>query len=340
MSDVAREAGVAIATVDRVLNKRAPVRSGTEKKVLEAAKRLGFALGKLKSLDDIYQENDRSNIRKIAFVLLRSSSPFYQMLAAALTLMSISVPGVRGDSEVFFLDDRPPTQVAETLLELGERFDAIALVSVDHPAINQAIDTLYGRGIPVYALITDLTATHRAGYIGLDNRKAGRTAAWAVAGLSRRTGKIGMLIGDHRFLCQELCEISFRSYIREHCNDFQVLEPRLVYEDAQRAAEATHALLAGHPDLVGLYVSGGGMEGVVEALKESGRARDIVVVCHELTEVTRSALVEGVVDVVLSIRCEQLARTLMETMTRTADSRQNGSASLLLPFDIISAENI
>ena len=37
--------------------------------------------------------------------------------------------------------------------------------------------------MPVFALISDLTAQSRAGYIGLDNWKVGRTAAWAIANI-------------------------------------------------------------------------------------------------------------------------------------------------------------
>ncbi|SQI92272.1 transcriptional regulator [Klebsiella oxytoca] len=44
MKDIARDARVGIATVDRVLNKRTPVKESTERKVLESARRLGFAL--------------------------------------------------------------------------------------------------------------------------------------------------------------------------------------------------------------------------------------------------------------------------------------------------------
>ena len=42
MSAIAAAAGVGIATVDRVLNRRAPVRAQTEQKVLAAAHRLGY----------------------------------------------------------------------------------------------------------------------------------------------------------------------------------------------------------------------------------------------------------------------------------------------------------
>ena len=42
LSDVAREAGVSTATVDRVLNNRSGVRARTREIVLETATRLGY----------------------------------------------------------------------------------------------------------------------------------------------------------------------------------------------------------------------------------------------------------------------------------------------------------
>ena len=50
VADVAREAGVSVATVDRVVNARLPVREDTTRRVLEAAQKLGFhATGLIRS---------------------------------------------------------------------------------------------------------------------------------------------------------------------------------------------------------------------------------------------------------------------------------------------------
>ena len=342
MADVAREAGVSIVTVDRVLNKRASVRPATEQKVLAAALKLNFALGKVQAI--AREEASLPDLvipRRLAFFLLRSDSSFYRALAAALTVATQGNPAVSGMA-VYYLDDLTPSQCAQVLQDKGMSCDAIALVSVDHPAINQAVDQLAEAGVRTYSLITDITATQRAGYVGLDNRKAGRTAAWAVARLSQAPGKVGLLLGDHRFLCQELCEISFRSYLREFARDFQVVDTRLTVETERDARQVTEQLLADHPDLVGIYVSSGGIEGVMDALRDSDRQARIVVVCHELTDSTRSGLVDGVVDVVISLRREESAKALVELMVQPGPpSGTHGSAaSVMLPFDLITAENI
>ncbi len=94
-------------------------------------------------------------------------------------------------------------------------------------------------------------------------------------------------------LGHELCEMSFRSYCREHAPDFKLLESRISFESIGFAQEATIDLLHRAPHLVGLYVAGGGMEGVIAALRDRGAGDHITTVCNELIPQTRTALIEG-----------------------------------------------
>ena len=122
---------------------------------------------------------------------------------------------MRGEAVVEHRDDLSPEATAERLLNLGGEVDAIAAVTADHPRITEAMDRLRADGVPVVAVISDVTAPSRAGCVGLDNWKVGATAAWAMAKLCKRPGKIAVFVGNHRYLCQDMCEIRFRSYFRE-----------------------------------------------------------------------------------------------------------------------------
>ena len=48
---------------------------------------------------------------------------------------------------------------------------------LEHPLVREAVHTLAEEGVPVVTLVSDLSNSRRAGYVGLDNRAAGRTAA-------------------------------------------------------------------------------------------------------------------------------------------------------------------
>ena len=224
---------------------------------------------------------------------------------------------------------------------MGEAARAIGVVSVDHPHVSEAIARLRARGVPTFAMLSDLTAEARAGYVGRDNRKEGRTAAWIIARAAARPGKIGIIVGSHRYLCQETAEISFRAYLREHAPAFQPLEPLVNLEDSRLAYAATQEMLARHPDLVGLYVCGGGMEGAIAAARDEARREQLAVVCNELTPKTRAGLIDGVLSAVISTPTALLADRALEAMARALEVPAIEAASqIVVPFDLFLPTNI
>jgi LacI family transcriptional regulator len=181
----------------------------------------------------------------------------------------------------------------------------------------------------------------RAGYIGLDSRKAGRSAAWAIARLSKRPGKVGIVVGSHHYLGQELAEISFRSYFRELASDFQLLEPLINLEDARIAYDATLDLLKGNPDMVGFYAAGGGVEGIIRALREQPPDDRIIFVCNEVDPDTRAGLIDGVVDMVIATPTALLAEKAVEAMAKAAAAPvRETAAQIMLPLSLFISENI
>jgi LacI family transcriptional regulator len=341
--DLAKAAGVSVATIDRVLNRRLPVREVTIERVAQAAEAIGFhATGLIKQ-----RLKDGVPARSFGFLLQGRGDIFYRQLGDDLATATRDRSDIRGKAVIDYVDELSPAVLAQRLTDLGNRVDALAVVSVDHPHVSLAIERLRERGTPTFAIISDLTAETRAAYIGQDSRKEGRTAAWMIAKTARTTaaksGKVGIIIGTHRYLCQETAEISFRSYFREHAPAFRLLEPLVNLEDAKLAYEATLDLLNQNADLTGLYVCGGGTDGVIEAAREErGRRPDpVTIVCNELTEATRTALIDGVLTAVISTRTGQVAARTVEAMVDAVGAPSTGQpGQILVPFDLYVAENV
>jgi LacI family transcriptional regulator len=227
------------------------------------------------------------------------------------------------------------------MVKLGSKVDALGVVAAEHPRITQAIEHLAEKGVPTFALISALTAGCGVGYVGLDNWKLGRTSGWAIAGLCKKPGRIGIIVGSHRYRCQELNEIGFRSYFREHAPQFQLLEPMSSLEDRRYAEEMTRDLLKRAPDLVGLYIAGGGITGVMQVLRETGAHENLVTVGYELMEQTRSGLLDGILTLVLSHPMKALAASAADAMAEaTTESRHRPLAQVVLPFEFYTAENV
>lgn len=336
MADVARAAGLSLSTVDRVLSGRAAVRGDTAQRIHEAADSLGFyAAGIIRE-----RMRDERPRRTLGFLLQKGNPTFYREVGGALIRATAQCPAIRGQAKVEYVEEMSPSAVAEHLEALGERVDALAVVAAEHPIVSGAIERLHARGKPVFALISDLSSPVRAGYAGLDNRRVGRTAAWFITRLAATPGKLAVLVGSHRFQCQELCEMSFRSFVREHAPDFEVLESLVTLESSQYAEECMLDLLQRHPDLVGFYVDGSGTEGVLQALRSMPVKMPLIGVGLDLTPVTHAGLVDGYLHAVLSHPLPALATQLVAQMADALANPTSGVRQVIVPFDTHTPESV
>ncbi|SCZ18613.1 MULTISPECIES: LacI family DNA-binding transcriptional regulator [unclassified Pseudomonas] len=324
MADVAREAGVSLSTVDRVLNLRADVRADTAQRIAAAAARLGFHA---KGVIEQRVLNDRPTLR-LGFLLQKSGVPFYQGLAHALSNAAATCTRARIRVVIGYLDDLDPVIVAQRILALRDQVDGLGVVAVDHPRVREAVAQLRETGVSAVALLSELSSASGTGYVGLDNRLTGRTAGWFISRLASRPGAAAVMLSSQRFQCQELCELSFHSYLAEHSSEWELLASRLTLEDDEFAYGNTLDLLTAEPDLVGLYVAGGGIAGVLRALRslQKQKIRLPVVVCHDLTPLTREALKTGLVQAVLSHPVVTMAEQAVEALVEAATATSPGSA--------------
>lgn len=333
MADVAREAGVSLSTVDRVLNLRADVRADTAQRIAEAAARVGFHA---KAVIEQRLLTNRPTVR-LGFLLHKSGVAFYQGLAQALSSAAANYAHARIRVVIAYLDELDPAKVAERILALREQVDGLGVVAVDHPLIRAAVARLRDSGVAVVALVSALSAAAGAGYVGVDNRRMGRTAGWFVSQLARQPGPVAVVLSSQSFQCQELCELSFRSYLAEHSPEWELLASRLTLEDDDFAHGNTLDLLMSTPDLAGLYVAGGGIAGVVRALREL-KARDArlpIVVCHEVTTLTREAVREGLLHAVLSHPVAALADRAVDALVQAVPGQ-----AVIVPLQVDVRESL
>ena len=126
---------------------------------------------------------------------------------------------VRAELVFSFVGSLSAAGLAQEIARMGAEVDVLAVVSVDHPDVSAAIADCAGRGVPVYALLSPLSAPDIAGYVGIDGVAAGRTAGWAMARMGRAEGEIGVLLGSQRYLGLEANERGFRAAMAEYAPD-------------------------------------------------------------------------------------------------------------------------
>lgn len=343
IADLAAQAGVSVATVDRVLNGRHRVREETARRVYEAASAIGYHAAAL-----IHQRITADLPRmELGFLLQKETQPFYQAFAHAVEDAVAARNDIRGRAHVEFARGQAPNDMAEALSALGARTQAIGAVCLDHHVVTRAVEALKNEGKPVFSLLSDFAQGVRESYLGINNMKVGRTAAWMIARTARRPGKVAIFVGGHRWHGHELRETGFRSYFREYAPQFEVLDTLVNLDTRQLTYEATLNLIDRYPDIAGFYVAGGGMEGAIKALREEieeGRFPDAggpAVVVNELTPDSTTALQDQVVTAVIATPLRELAAALVELMINTVRSGPaEAPGQLFLPLGLHVPESL
>jgi LacI family transcriptional regulator len=316
--EIARAAGVSTATVDRTLNNRGGVKERTRSLVLDTAERLGY-------LPDRRGNGIVAGIAEIDFVLPGGTNTFMKVLAEHLEALADrrrSEAAIR----VHRIDGFNPEALAETLLGLKGATQGVGVVAVDHPTVREAIRDLGSRGVPVLTMVSDIPNVPRIGYVGIDNRAAGRLAGHLLGRFVRPGGReVALFAGSLSYRGHEEREMGFRHILEEEFPALRVVELREVRDDSQRAYKEARMLLATYKNLAGIYNIGAGNRGIARALEESGRASEVVFVCHEVTEHTRRFLLSGTVDAVIDQNPRVEARDAVDWLISAARGRDEPS---------------
>lgn len=319
--DVAREAGLSPATVDRVLNAREKVREDTARRVYDAARAVGYHAAAL------IGQRVRSELPRLRLgvVLHKERQAFYQQFKAELERAASAALGVRASVLIEFATSQTPADFAGLMDGLAGRVDAVAATAVTHPDVTDAVMRLNARNVPCFALLNDFAQGVRQNYLGLNNMKVGRIAAHMIVTATHQPGKIAVFVGGYRWHGHELRETGFRSYFREYAPQFIVLDTLVNLETRQLTYEATLDLLGRNPDLRGIYCAGGGMEGAIAAIREVRGPGDVALIVNELTPESRSALISRHVTMAIATPLQRLCSDLIGL---AGDAVLNG----VLPF--------
>jgi LacI family transcriptional regulator len=290
LKEIALQAGVSLATVDRVLHQREHVRAATRVRVEQA----------LVELERQRLQVGRQGRRLSIDVVMETPERFSRLTLSALARVFERIQPVAL---------RARDHVAETwpLAALLERLDAIArrgshgvLLKAPHvPETVASVERLHARGIPVVTLATDLETAPRLAYVGMDNTCAGQTAAYLMAQwLGPEAAEVLVSSSGSHFLGEGQRVRAFSETLGRLRPDCAVH----VQHDGKGLFDSTLAsatrVLHQRPHLAAVYSVGGANAAVVRAFAQSGRACRVFI-GHDLDDDNRHLLHEGHLQAVL-----------------------------------------
>jgi LacI family transcriptional regulator len=272
VTDIAAQAGVSRATVDRVLHGRAGVRPETVAQVeraigeLERQRTQVLLSGRAVILDLVMQTPQRF------------AAACRTALESELRALRPAVARAR-----FHIGEQSDPARARSLLERIARRGShgVILKAPDHPDVVEGVAALTAAGIPTVTFVTDVPESGRAAYVGVDNVAAGATAAYLVTSWAGSSGAVLLTLSHSSFRGEEERERGFLTTLELLAPHRQV---HVVTDtdgmDATMAREVRRALEA-DPSVDAVYSIGGGNRATSRAFDEVGR-RPAVFVVHDL----------------------------------------------------------
>ena len=326
LADVAKAAGVSMATVDRVLNGRKGVRPATAERVHAAVRQLDYVP------DQSAARLARSRPWTLRYILPAGTNTFMRKLAKTIDEFQPWLREQRATATVDTVDLFSGAALAEHLMSLRGRADAVIVVAVDQPLVRNAIDTLVDDGTVVITLVSDVPNSRRHHHVGIDNVAAGRTAASLMGRFLGRPpldpGPVGLVLGSRTLRDHAERLFGFRQVMEAEYPAWPLLEPIEGLDSSDKIRPLVMELLRSEPRLSALYSIGAGNRGIHDALRDSGRGGDIVWICHETTPQARDALLSGIADAAISqnigheVRSSSRVALALLTGERVIDSQE------------------
>lgn len=231
IQQVAKQAGVSVATVSRVLNGQNTVSSKTRIKVEEAIKNLNYEPSML-------GRNLRNSESRILLILIPSiSNPFYLEIIKGIEQIALSQ-----NYNILLCETDSNPEKENIYFDLVRKKMADGIISMD-PAVN--IETLKELA-EKYSIIqcSEYNLDSGIPYVTIDNEEASYRAVKHLIQIGHK--KIALMNSDEKFLYARQREMGYQRALEEHeiplNDDYIIYTKHLGFEHGQQAVKKILAI--------------------------------------------------------------------------------------------------
>ncbi len=285
IKSVAEAANVSRGTVDKVFNDRPGVSDEVREKVRKIAKNLGYTVnlaGKVLA----YQKNPI----KIGVIISNKKNDLFKEIYKGIKMAHNELKDSGIIIEYCFMQKFDVDEQLKYIKELEKKnIRALALAPLDEEIIKNELNRLAKKDIKIVTFNTDVPGINKICFVGQDLKKSGRVAGQLIGDLLPNGGDVAIITGPANIKALEERKAGFEEIIEKEYSNIKIIDTVEIVYDKKSSHLKTIELLAAHPNLNAIFMTGAGIGGVGKALHQLNK-NNVKFICFDLLPETRSLM--------------------------------------------------
>ncbi|ORM65315.1 transcriptional regulator [Pantoea rodasii] len=306
LKQIAAQSGLSLATIDRALHHRGKVHPQTEHRIQQAIADL-----------DLLRKTGLAQGRTLYFdIIMHTPARFSELVREAFTSQIAGFGAFRLQLRFHCQENMTIEEVDALLKKCALSSHGIILKAINDDRLLPTLESISKQRIPLVTVVTDMPASTRLRYIGMDNASAGKAAAFLMSKWLRgEETRIAAVIGSQEFVGEQERIDGFVAGIAQFAPQHQVEIIAGGFGIDQQMYRCVSAFLTHQPDIHAVYTVGGGNAGILQAFDEHN-IRIETFIGHDLDRENRALMQAGRIDALidhnLQLDAQHAFRALLE----------------------------
>jgi len=336
IKDIASNAGVSLATVDRALNNRGRISDATKDRILKLADEMGYKPNLLAS------SLRRKSFYKIGIVLSEYPHYFCDELISGADDIRQELSQFNVQLDYLYSKSLAPQDQCSILQKINtNQYDAFAINAGSDsliPYINRIIDL----NIPVATFNSDVNKSKRLFYVGENGYSSGRLVGELMGKILHGKGTVAVFAGFSIVNSHRDRANGFIDYVTSHFPNMSIIKVDDYHDQESEAYHAMDSLLKSHPDISGVFcVSAVGALGVGDRIKKTLSPEDICLIGYDISYPAAKLLREGYCDaLIFQDQRKQTRRVVLQLFNLLTGSWKPDSEFYYTKSKLVLNENL
>ncbi len=329
VKDIANHLNLSLGTINKALNNKQGINEETRKKVMDAARQMGYRVNK------VAQSMARNTFR-IGIVIPTIWEEHYKVIRMGIEqeldiLSDYNVEGIYYDVGSIHVNE----EWFAALGKCAEEVQAVIICPPQNNVIEKAINELVQKGIFVLALESDIKRSKRQTCVQANHLCVGELAAEMADYILKKGQTAAVFVGNKDMTNHSDKATAFCAAAKEY--GFEVAGVFETHDDPAVAKRLTEKLIRENEEIGVIFSTTGNYEAVCEYIEEN-KLSDVYVIGMDIYPFTKRYFENGIVRcVIYQAREEQGRKAVRLVYDACMEQKEAPDIALVLPQIVLKS---